>query len=93
MNHDALTTILGVAGAALMGTGGIVALLFRSVILYLFGRIKTLEDREGTILKSLVDAATSQQGTLEDIGAFVTDLADERKYEERRRREEKGATP
>jgi uncharacterized membrane protein len=93
MNRDVLTAILGIVASALTGIGGIVALLFRSIIAYLFARIKTLEDREATILKSLVETAASQQGTMEDIGAFVTDLADDRKYRERRSREEKGATP
>jgi hypothetical protein len=68
---------------------GLVAMLARSFIKYLFDRVAILETREQTILTGLVATAGNLQENQQIIADFVTTLVDERKYERRKRDDER----
>jgi hypothetical protein len=67
---------------------GLIAMLARSFIKYLFDRVSILETREQTILTGLVATAENLQTNQQTIADFVTTLVDERKYERRREEDE-----
>jgi hypothetical protein len=66
---------------------GLIAMLARGFIKYLFDRVAILETREQTILTGLVVTAENLQTNQRIIVNSVATLVDEQKYEDRRRRE------
>jgi hypothetical protein len=85
------STIISLAGTALLGAGSIITLLLRGIIKYLFDRIATLEGREAGTMQKLISISESQQEAITGTAEFITELVREKEYE--RRRAQEGGSP
>lgn len=85
-----LPAIISASSGLLLAIIGLISYLAKGIFAYLITRIKTLEDREQNVLSGMVDSIESISGSVKSTADFIVHLADESRYNERRRREEEG---
>jgi len=81
------SAIVGAVSTFLMAVVGLITYIAKAIFEYLIARIKTLETREQTVLTGAVDSIEHMNESLKSTAEFVLVLAEEQRYQERKRRE------
>lgn len=83
-----LPAIVSAISAFLMALIGLITWIAKAIFEYLIARIKTLEGREQTTMTSVVETIETTSDSIKIIADFTSQLVDDLKYRERRRRED-----
>lgn len=84
---DIPTAAISAIASILLAIVGLITYIAKAIFEYLINRIKALEGREQGYLTGVVDSIENISVSVKATGDFIVQLADDAKYEARRREE------